>query len=107
MTETAIGAFGRWPASGDEHQVCNTAAMHPVIIAVGAIVALALAALFVHLTLTWMAARGWVYYRPIERQRPTSLGFIEEVFHPSMEHVIDEETRDKTEADQKESGEEL
>jgi hypothetical protein len=81
--------------------------MHPVIIAAGAIVALALAALVVHLALTWMATRGWVYYRPTERQRPGSLGFIEEVFQPSMEHVIDEETRDKTEADQAESGEGL
>lgn len=65
------------------------------------------AAVAVHLVLTWMDRRGWVWYRNKNRPRPSSLGLIEELYQPSIEHVANEHTRDETEAAQAESGEPL
>lgn len=78
--------------------------MSSFVIVIGLGVALAAAAAVVHLLLTWMAGRGWVYYRSSDRPRPSSLGLIEEIYQPSMEHVIDEEARERTVADQEASG---
>jgi hypothetical protein len=78
--------------------------MSTFVILIGLVVALVVAAAIVHLLLTWMAGRGWVYYRSNDRPRPSSLGLIEEIYQPSMEHVIDEEARERTVADQEASG---
>ena len=94
-------------ADSSPDQACNTRDMHPAIIGMGIVLALAISGLFVHLILTWMASRGWIWYRSTERPRPNSLGLIEEIYQPSMEHVFEEEARQRTEADQAESGEEL
>ena len=57
-----------------------------------------------HLALTWANRKGWVYYRNDERPPPHSLGLLEEIYQPSIEHVIEQEISDQTEADQAESG---
>jgi len=70
----------------------------------GIVVVLALALLVVHLILTWMSGRGWIWYRTKDRPRPTSLGLIEEIYQPSIEHVTEEHTSERARADQTESG---
>ena len=57
-----------------------------------------------HLALTWANHKGWVYYRNEHRPPPRTLGLLEEIYQPSIEHVIDEETSEQTRADQAESG---
>jgi hypothetical protein len=60
-----------------------------------------------HRLLTWAERRGWVYYRSTDRPRPRPIGILEEIYDPSMAHVIDQRVTDETEADQAESGEEF
>lgn len=60
-----------------------------------------------HLLLTWAERRGWVYYRSADRPRPRSLGLLEEIYQPSITHVIDQQVTEETEADQAGSGEEV
>ena len=60
-----------------------------------------------HLLLTWAEQHGWVYYRSADRPRPRSLGLLEEIYQPSITHVIDQQVTEETEADQAESGEEM
>jgi hypothetical protein len=57
-----------------------------------------------HVALTWAARRGWIFYRDPHRPRPHTLGLIEEIYQPSIEHVIDEEASEAIRADQAESG---
>ena len=75
------------------------------LIVVVAVLALVLIA--GHLLLTWAERRGWVYYRSTERPRPRSLGLFEEIYQPSISHVIDQRMTEETEADQSESGEDV
>ena len=39
--------------------------------------------------------------------RPHSLGLFEEIYQPSVSHVIEQQVTEETEADQTESGEEV
>lgn len=71
-----------------------------------AIVSLLLVVVAGHLVLTWAERRGWVYYRSTDRPRPRSLGLFEEIYQPSVSHVIEQQVTEETEADQTESGEE-
>jgi hypothetical protein len=71
---------------------------------VGIVVTLGIAGLAVHLLLTWMDRRGWVWYRNPGRGRPSSLGLLEEIYQPSVEHSIEQTIEDETLADQAESG---
>ena len=73
-------------------------------LAVGVIVVLALVAWIVHLLLTIADRRGLVWYRNPERPPPRSLGMLEEVYQPSVEHTIEAEVSEDTAADQDESG---
>lgn len=57
-----------------------------------------------HLVLTWANRKGWVYYRNEDRPTPHSLGLLEEIYQPSIEHVIDEQVSEQTTAEQTESG---
>ncbi|MGI9641235.1 MAG: hypothetical protein ACR2N9_00480 [Acidimicrobiia bacterium] len=57
-----------------------------------------------HLALTWADRKGWVYYRNNDRRPPHTLGLLEEIYQPSIEHVIEQETSEQTSADQAESG---
>ena len=78
--------------------------MEWVLIAVLAAVVVGIVVVAGHLTLTWAARRGWIYYRDSNRPRPHTLGLVEEIYQPSIEHVIDQEVSEATEADQAESG---
>jgi hypothetical protein len=69
------------------------------------VVVLAVAATVVHLLLTWMERRGWIWYRTKDGPRPKSLGLLEEIYQPSVEHVIDQAITEETEADQAALGE--
>jgi len=78
--------------------------VHVVIIALAVLSVLGAAAAIVHLVLTWADRRGWVYYRNPERPPPRSLGLLEEIYEPSVSHVIEQEITDDTVADTTESG---
>ena len=58
-----------------------------------------------HFVLTRAERRGWVYYRSTDRPRPRSLGLFEEIYQPSVTHVMDQQLTGITEADQTKSGE--
>lgn len=75
-----------------------------VVVVVGVVVVLLGVALIVHLFLTWFEKKGWVYYRSTDRPRPQSLGLLEEIYQPSITHVVEQDITDETEADQPESG---
>jgi hypothetical protein len=79
--------------------------MNPAFVVAGIVVVLAVAAGVVHLLLTWMERRGWIWYRTTDRPRPSSLGLIEEIYQPSVEHVIEQQISEDTEADQAAQGE--
>ncbi len=76
------------------------------LVLIGVVLGLAAVAVGGHLILTWAERRGWVYYRTKDRPRPQSLGLLEEIYQPSITHVIDEQVTEQTEADQAEAGEE-
>lgn len=78
--------------------------MDTLVVVIGVVTALAIVAVAVHLSLTWADRRGWVWYRNPRRPPPHTLGLIEEVYHPAMYHVVDEEVREATEADTDVSG---
>jgi hypothetical protein len=78
--------------------------MERIVLAVGVAVVLVIAATVVHLALTWADRRGWVWYRNADRPAPHTLGLVEEVYHPAIHHVVDEDIREATEADATESG---
>lgn len=71
------------------------------------VVVLALVLVSGHLALAWAERRGWVYYRSTDRPRPRSLGLFEEIYQPSISHVMEQQVTEETEADQIESGEEV
>lgn len=56
--------------------------------------------------LYWAGMRGWVFNK--HNPRPSGggipLGIFDEIFQPSIEHVIDERTSERIRADQAESG---
>jgi hypothetical protein len=70
------------------------------------LVVLALAVVFaIHRLALWADRRGWVFYKTKPRFRGSSLGLIEEMYHPAHQHVIEEETSEQERADVDESGE--
>lgn len=78
--------------------------MEWIVVAVGVVVLLIIASAAVHVGLTWADRRGWVWYRNPSRRPPRTLGLVEEIYHPSVHHVVDEEAREASEADGTESG---
>jgi hypothetical protein len=54
----------------------------------------------------WAGKRGWVYnkHNPRPRGSGTSM-LVDQIYQPSMHHVIDEQTSERTRAEQDESGE--
>jgi len=74
-----------------------------IVVAVGVVVALVLAAGSVHLLLTWANRRGLVWYRDDVRPPPRSLGLLEEIYHPSVEHVVEYEAGEEARADHAET----
>lgn len=78
--------------------------MSPIVLAVAVLGVLTVAAVVVHLVLTHANRRGWVYYRNPDRRAPRSLGLLEEIYQPSIVHVIEEEVSAESRADVSESG---
>jgi hypothetical protein len=78
--------------------------MSKIVLAIAVLGVLAVAAGVVHLILTYADRRGWVYYRNPDRQPPRSLGLLEEIYQPSITHVIEEEVSTESRADVSESG---
>lgn len=64
------------------------------VLTAAVVLMLSIVPLLTHLLLTWFERRGWVYYRSTERPRPKPIGLIDEIFQPSMTHVIDHETHE-------------
>jgi hypothetical protein len=54
----------------------------------------------------WAERRGWLFYRHEKGKGSVNLGFLDQIYQPAMEHVIEEETTERTVADQAESGDE-
>lgn len=70
------------------------------LVAVGAVVVL----WGVHRTLLWAEERDWIYYKRKPKFRGSSLGLIESIYNPEIEHVVEERTGEASRADQPESG---
>lgn len=49
-------------------------------------------------------ARGWIYYRTKPKFRGSSLGLIESVYNPAMEHVVEERGGERARGSQDDSG---
>ena len=74
------------------------------LVLVGVAVVLALFAL--GRFLRWAGKRGWVFNKYNPRPRHVgSLGILERIYQPSIEHVIEFEVSDRTDAEQDEAGE--
>lgn len=78
--------------------------MDAIILVTAIVIALAVAALAVHLALTFADRRGWVFYRNPNRTAPRSLGLLEEIYQPSTAHVIEQDIVEDSLADVTESG---
>lgn len=51
--------------------------------------------------------RGWVYNKHNPRPRGSGIpGFLDQIYQPSIAHVIDEQSAERIRADQDESGDE-
>ena len=76
------------------------------VIALGAVAAgLAVAGYVLHRALLQAGRRGWIYYK--NNPRPPgggTLGLFEEIYQPSMEHVIEERSSARMRGSQDESG---
>jgi hypothetical protein len=65
---------------------------------------LVLLAYLAHRAALWAEAKGWVYYQKKPRFRGSTLGFLEEIYNPSMHHVVEERDSERGSASQEESG---
>ncbi len=72
-------------------------------IALGLVVLVA-AGYGLHRAALWAERRGWIYYSK-DRPRPLPIGMLEEIYHPSIEHLVVELGEEAIRADQDESGE--
>jgi len=54
----------------------------------------------------WAGRRGWVYNKHNPRPNGSGIapGLFDEIYLPSIEHVIDEQSSERIRADQDESG---
>ena len=57
-----------------------------------------------HRLALWAEGRGWIYYRNRPPFRGSTLGFLEEIYNPSMHHVIEERDSERARGGQEESG---
>ena len=57
-----------------------------------------------HRLALWADRNGWLYYRTKPRVRGSSLGLIESIYNPAMEHVIEERGGERGRGSQDESG---
>ncbi len=53
----------------------------------------------------WAGDRGWIYNKHNPRPRGSgTLGLLEQIYQPGIEHVIDERSSEQTRAERDESG---
>lgn len=57
-----------------------------------------------HRLALWADRKGWIYYKTKPRFRGSSLGLIESVYNPAMEHVVEERGGERARGSQDESG---
>jgi hypothetical protein len=76
----------------------------PWYLILGVVVVLGIVALATHLLLTSFNKRGWVYYRNPDAPKGSSLGPLDEIYQPSVTHVIDQQALEDSLKDQSESG---
>ena len=70
----------------------------------GLLVALAALLYGLHRLALWADSRGWIYYKTKPRFKGSSLGLIESVYNPAMEHVVEERGGERARGSQEESG---
>ena len=58
----------------------------------------------IHRLALWADKRGWLFYRTKPRFKGSSLGLIESVYNPAMEHVVEERGGERARGSQEESG---
>ena len=57
-----------------------------------------------HRLALWADGRGYVYYKTKPRFRGSSLGLLESVYNPAMEHVVEERGGERARGSHDESG---
>ena len=57
-----------------------------------------------HRLALWADRNGWIYYKTKPKFRGSSLGLIESVYNPAMEHVVEERGGERARGSQDESG---
>ena len=57
-----------------------------------------------HRLAVWADRNGWIYYKTKPKFRGSSLGLIESVYNPAMEHVVEERGGERARGSQDESG---
>jgi hypothetical protein len=49
-------------------------------------------------------SRGWIYYKQRPPFRGSTLGYLEEIYNPSMHHVMEQRDHERFAASQEDSG---
>lgn len=57
-----------------------------------------------HRLALWADERGWIFYKTKPKFRGSSLGLLESVYNPAMEHVVEERGGERSRGSQDESG---
>ncbi len=57
-----------------------------------------------HRLALWADGRGYVYYRTKPKFKGSSLGLIEGIYNPAVEHVVEERAGERARGAQDESG---
>ncbi|MCP3976478.1 MAG: hypothetical protein GY720_18480 [bacterium] len=57
-----------------------------------------------HRLALWAEGRGWIHYKTEAKYRGSSLGLIEGIYNPGVEHVMEERAGDRARGSQDESG---
>ena len=52
----------------------------------------------------WADGRGYIYYKTKPKFKGSSLGLIEGIYNPSVEHVVEERAGERARGSQDESG---
>lgn len=69
-----------------------------------ALVAFVIVGYGMHRLALWADARGWIYYKTKPKFKGSSLGLIEGIYNPSVEHMVEEKAGEKARGSQDESG---
>jgi len=57
-----------------------------------------------HRLALWAEGRGYIYYKAKAKFKGSSLGLIEGIYNPSVEHVVEERSSERARGSQDESG---